>query len=177
MLHLSGCSAFRRERDDRSRSVTAVSAEPTHDPQPPAPAARTTAACLLWAEGLAVLVWAGILLPEGLGGATAGGARVRVLVTLLVLASCGAAAVLVGTGLWRSRRGGRAAALAVQAVLLAVAVQSHRFVVIAVAAAVSVVSAAVVLWPALGRETTDDGPGPGRPPVGPTPNSARAPGD
>jgi hypothetical protein len=134
------------------------SAEPTDHRQQPArttvartTVARTTAAWLLRGQGLAVLTWAGILLPAGIGDPAASAGRLRVVVTLLVLASSGAAALLIGTGLRRSMRGGRPAGLAVQAVLLSLALQSHAPVLIAVAAAVAVVTAAVLLSPARAR--------------------------
>jgi hypothetical protein len=115
--------------------------------------ARTTAAGLLWGQGLAVLIWAGLLLPRAIDRTAAVPGRPGVVATLVIRAAAGAAALLVGTGLMKSMRGARAAGLAVQAVLLASAVQSHRPVLIAVAAAVTVITGAVLLAPALALET------------------------
>jgi hypothetical protein len=154
------------------------SAEPTDDRQQPATAARTTAARLLQGQGLAVLTWAGVLFPAGISGAAASAGRLRVVVTLLVLTSSGAAALLIGTGLRRSMRGGRPAGLAVQAALLALVLQSHAPVLIAVAAAVTVVTGAVLLSPALARPSVPhDGRTLPQPPGEPRPDSAGAPDD
>ncbi len=107
------------------------------------------AACLLWGQGLAVLVLAGVLAPSVMDTSTGGAWHPGVAATLVLAAAVGAAALLVGTGLRRSLRGARAGGLAVQAVLLAAALLSHRPVLIGVVAAVTVVTSAVLLAPAL----------------------------
>jgi hypothetical protein len=127
--------------------------------QPPkrgrAGAARATAAGLLWSQGLAALIWAGLLLPSAISNSSAEQAHGLVaildqgVVTVAIGASIGAAALLVGTGLRRMLRGARAAGFGVQILLLAAALQSHRPVIIAVVAAVGVVTVAVLLAPAL----------------------------
>jgi len=112
-----------------------------------------------------VLVLAGVLAPSVMDTSTGGAWHPGVAATLVLAAAVGAAALLVGTGLRRSLRGARAGGLAVQAALLAAALQSHRPVLIGVVAAVTVVTSAVLMAPALV-------------PVAPTPpQSGRAPGD
>jgi len=134
---------------------TAVALRPVSSTTPPEQRssrpslARTTAACLLWGQGLALLVLAGVLAPSVLDTSTSGAWHPGVAATLALAAAVGAAALLVGTGLRRSLRGARAGALAVQAVLLAAVLQSHRPALIGVVAAVTVVTSAVLLAPAL----------------------------
>ena len=161
---------------------TAVALRPVSSNTPPEQPssrpsiARTVAACLLWGQGLAVLVLAGVLAPSVLDTSTGGAWHPGVAATLVLTAAVGAVALLVGTGLRRSLRGARAGGLAVQAVLLAAALQSHRPVLIGAVAAVTVVTSAVLLAPALvpvgpagGSERRRSGQAP--------PDSGRAPGD
>lgn len=162
----------------RAVALPPVSSTVPPEVQPPRHSiARTTAACLLWGQGLALLVLAGVLLPSVMDIATAGSRLSGIATMLLVAASVGAAALLVGTGLRRSLRGARAAGLAVQVVLLAAALQSHRPVLIAVVAAVTVVTGAVLLSPALVAVTPAAGGSARRPSGTAPPDSERAPGD
>ena len=163
------------------RRFTAVALGLVSSPTPPEnrpsrpSIARTIAACLLWGQGLAVLVVAGVLAPSVLDTSTGGAWHPGVAATLVLAAAVGAAALLVGTGLRRSLRGARATGLAVQAVLLAAALQSHRPALIGVVAAITVVTSAVLLAPALVPVAPAGGPEPR--PSGTPPDSGRAPGD
>jgi len=83
---------------------------------------------------------------------------------------------LVGTGVRRSFRRARAAGVAVQLVLLAGALQSHRPVFVGAVAAVTVVTTAALLSPALAPVCPPDG-ATVRHQAGRPRDSERAPGD
>jgi hypothetical protein len=122
---------------------------------------------MLWAQGLTLLVIAGAALPAAVavtpsvpagGSGGIGGARTAAVLLVGAIALVGAAAALVGAGLWRSRSAARPSALVVEVVLVAGSLSTHRPILIAVVTAIAVTTGAIVLSPAMARPARPEPP-------------------